>query len=200
MFPYSLGADDEPDSQVLKDLPKKTERIEWCEMTALQKAIYRDALQRSRKAVLDATTTPPSDTTTNGKVKQRPRNTKKSKDASANVLMDLRKAASHPMLFRRLFDDAAIKVMARQCMKEPEFSGSNYNFIVEDMEVMTDAELQAFSLKYKVGRFLQYYLCLTFIFSLQGNLRKNLIVSKMLERYQCFSRYWIGTQRRGAEF
>jgi SWI/SNF-related matrix-associated actin-dependent regulator of chromatin subfamily A containing DEAD/H box 1 len=123
-------------------------------MTALQKAIYRDALQRSRKAVLDVTAIPPSDNAADGKVKKRPRETKKSKDTSTNVLMDLRKAASHPMLFRRLFDDAAIKVMAKQCMAEPEFSGSNYKYIVEDMEVMTDAELQAFSLKYKVRWFL----------------------------------------------
>ena len=151
----------------MKDLPKKTERIEWCEMTALQKAIYRDALQRSRKSVLDATTTPPSDTTADGKMKKRPRDTKKSKDTSTNVLMDLRKAASHPMLFRRLFDDTVVKIMAKECMKEPEFSGSNYNFIVEDMEVMTDAELQTFSLKYKVGRFLNaYHSCLTFAHNL----------------------------------
>jgi len=34
---------------VLKDLPTKTERIEWCEMTDLQHSIYRDTLQRSRK-------------------------------------------------------------------------------------------------------------------------------------------------------
>jgi SWI/SNF-related matrix-associated actin-dependent regulator of chromatin subfamily A containing DEAD/H box 1 len=120
-------------------------------MTALQKAIYRDALQRSRKAVLEVTATLSPDTLVNGKGKKGPRDAKRPKDTSTNVLMDLRKAASHPMLFRRLFDDAVIKVMAKQCMKEPEFSGSNYDFIVEDMEVMTDAELQAFSLKYKVG-------------------------------------------------
>ena len=132
-------------------------------MTPLQKSIYRDALQRSRKAVLDATATPPSDTGANGKKgKKGSRETKKAKDTSTNVLMDLRKAASHPMLFRRLFDDSVVKVLAKQCMKEPEFSASNYNFIVEDMEVMTDAELQAFSLKYKVRPFIfAYNPCLT---------------------------------------
>lgn len=154
--------DVEPGLQVLKDLPKKTERIEWCEMTALQKSIYRDALQRSRKAVIEATASLPSDTLINGKVKKGPRETKKSKDTSTNVLMDLRKAASHPMLFRRLFDDAVVKVLAKQCMKEPEYSGSNYDFIVEDMEVMTDAELQAFTLKYKVGGTSIYRSYLTF--------------------------------------
>nr|VWO95023.1 Uncharacterized protein [Ganoderma boninense] len=42
--------------QVLQDLPKKTERIEWCNMTALQKSIYNEALQRSRKTIFDLET------------------------------------------------------------------------------------------------------------------------------------------------
>ncbi|KIO25317.1 hypothetical protein M407DRAFT_210695 [Tulasnella calospora MUT 4182] len=116
--------------QVLKDLPKKTERIEWCEMTSMQRTIYREALQRSRKTVQTLGDESHGDT-------------------SSNVLMDLRKAASHPMLFRRLFDDAKLKVMAKHCLKEPEFCESNYNYVVEDMEVMTDAELQYFCKKYK---------------------------------------------------
>ncbi|GJJ06223.1 hypothetical protein Clacol_000413 [Clathrus columnatus] len=137
---------------VLKDLPKKSERIEWCEMTPLQKSIYRDTLQRSRKAVLELTVAEPEDNPEPTKGKKRPRETKKTKDTSNNVLMDLRKAACHPMLFRRLFDDSVVKAMAKQCMREPEFCESNYKYIVEDMEVMTDAELQVFSLKYKSTR------------------------------------------------
>lgn len=40
-------------AQVLKDLPKKTEQIEWCEMTPLQVEVYQEALTRSKKALLD---------------------------------------------------------------------------------------------------------------------------------------------------
>jgi len=119
-------------------------------MTSLQKSIYRDALKRSRKAVLEGTAIE-DEVEGTGKTKGRKMQGKKNpKDQSTNVLMDLRKAASHPMLFRRLFDDSVVKTLAKQCMKEPEFMDSNYNYIVEDMEVMTDAELQAFCLKYKV--------------------------------------------------
>lgn len=141
---------------MLKDLPKKSERIEWCDMTPLQKSIYRDALKRSRKAVLEALTNTEEVEDTRGKGKKKGKDAKKSKDTSNNVLMDLRKAASHPMLFRRLFDDAIIKVLAKQCMNEPEFMNSNYNYIVEDMEVMTDAELQSFCLKYKVRTYFAF--------------------------------------------
>ncbi|KAG8863277.1 hypothetical protein FRB96_008768 [Tulasnella sp. 330] len=140
--------------QVLKDLPQKTERIEYCYMTPLQRTIYREALKRSRKTIqtlgedgqpLDAAAEP-----------AKPKRTQKSKtgkvmtgDTSSNVLMDLRKAASHPMLFRRHFPLDKIRQMAKSCLKEPEFCESNYQYVIEDMEVMTDAELQFFCKRYK---------------------------------------------------
>lgn len=158
--------------QVLKDLPLKTERIEWCDMTDIQRSIYHDALQRSRKTILDAdgatpdasgTTTP----VTNGKAvkkktKANPRAKDKYLENSSNVLMDLRKAASHPMLFRKLFDDQALNSIAKQLLKEPEFKkrGAVFEYVKEDMEVMTDAELQFFCQGYKSTRkFLQDQNC-----------------------------------------
>lgn len=131
-------------------------------MTDIQRSIYHDALQRSRKTILDAegptpdasgTTTP----VTNGKaVKKKAKANHRAKDKylenSSNVLMDLRKAASHPMLFRKLFDDQALTSIAKQLLKEPEFKkrGAVFEYIKEDMEVMTDAELQFFCQGYKV--------------------------------------------------
>lgn len=146
-----------------KDLPKKTERIEWCSMTKLQESIYRDALQRSRKTILDAeagTGTPTADPAENGvgkPVKKKTRNPARSKDKmylenSSNVLMDLRKASSHPMLFRRRFNDQTLAAVAKVLVKEPDFKkrGAILEFVKEDMEVMTDAELQLFFSEYKV--------------------------------------------------
>ena len=63
--------------------------------------------------------------------------------------MDLRKAANHPLLFRRHFSDSIIKDMARDCLKEPDFAESVYELVIEDMEVMTDGELQHFAKTYK---------------------------------------------------
>ncbi|KAJ6593959.1 SNF2 family N-terminal domain-containing protein [Mycena capillaripes] len=131
--------------QVLTDLPKKTERIEWCEMTALQKSIYSDTLQRSRKFVLETandsregTETPPKTYLEN----------------SSNVLMDLRKGALHPMLFRTHFTDEILSGMTRQLLKEPDFKkrGALFDLVKEDMTVMTDAELQFFCATYKSTR------------------------------------------------
>jgi SWI/SNF-related matrix-associated actin-dependent regulator 1 of chromatin subfamily A len=73
---------------------------------------------------------------------------------SSNVLMDLRKAASHPMLFRTRFTDQSLTSIARQLLKEPDFKkrGAVFDYVKEDMEVMTDAELQFFCATYKVSR------------------------------------------------
>ncbi|KDQ57509.1 hypothetical protein JAAARDRAFT_130772 [Jaapia argillacea MUCL 33604] len=130
--------------QVLKDLPKKTERIEWCDMTPLQRSIYTDAMQRSRKTIFDP-------------AKKKPRPKGKDKvyiENSSNVLMDLRKASSHPMLFRRRFTDETLSSVTKLLLKEPDFKKRNavFQYVKEDMEVMTDAELQLFVATYKSTR------------------------------------------------
>ncbi|KAG6841890.1 hypothetical protein C0991_005620 [Blastosporella zonata] len=149
--------------QVLKDLPNKTERIEWCVMTDLQQSIYQDALQRSRKTILEEPSIegdsenpttkgrkPPKKTArTNGRTKD-----KMYLENSSNVLMDLRKAASHPMLFRTLFTDTILSGITKQLLKEPDFKrrGALYDLVKEDMSVMTDAELQIYCATYKSTR------------------------------------------------
>ncbi|KAI0789135.1 SNF2 family N-terminal domain-containing protein [Abortiporus biennis] len=158
--------------QVLQDLPKKSERIEWCEMTKSQLSIYNEALQRSRKTIFDMEAAQAAEAaelaaaSTNGKGKQPKKKTKanaRAKDKmylenSSNVLMDLRKAALHPMLFRRLYTDEAVSSIAKVLMKEPDFKkrGAVLQYVKEDMEVMTDSELQAYCALYKSTRkFLQ---------------------------------------------
>lgn len=132
-------------------------------MSDLQKTIYNDALQRSRKTIFDledGITTPPDELTLNGSgkaVKKKARANARPKDKlylenSSNVLMDLRKASSHPMLFRRRFTDQTLTAITKLLMKEPDFKkrGAVYEYVKEDMEVMTDAELQLFVAEYKV--------------------------------------------------
>ncbi|CAE6374760.1 unnamed protein product [Rhizoctonia solani] len=150
--------------QVLKDLPNKTEKIVWCTMTGLQRSIYNETMRRSKKELereAAASSTPPPDkkrvkadesAKSQKKTATLKAKTKAAEASSAHVLMDLRKAASHPMLFRRRFDDGIIRKMAKMCLKEPEFMDSVEELVVEDMEVMTDAELQVFAKRYKSCR------------------------------------------------
>lgn len=142
--------------KVLKDLPNKTERIEWCDMTDLQRSIYRDTLRRSRNTIVE--TGPEAGTEVpSGKQAKKPRPNTRPKDKlysenSTNVLMDLRKAASHPMLFRTRFSDEILIGITKQLLKEPDFRkrGAIFDHVKEDMSVMTDAELQVFCATYKV--------------------------------------------------
>ncbi|KAL0577316.1 DNA-dependent ATPase fun30 [Marasmius crinis-equi] len=146
--------------KVLNDLPKKSERIEWCETTQRQKSLYKDTLQRSRKTIIEAAEA--ADSSDQGKSKTKATKTKpKPKprqkqyaENSANVLMDLRKAALHPMLFRSRFTDDTLAGIAKQLLKEPDFKkrGAVFDIVKEDMEVMTDAELQYFCGTYKSTR------------------------------------------------
>lgn len=133
-------------------------------MTTLQQSIYTDALQRSRKTIVEADEQVieiPDDTgQSNGRAKnskKKPKANTKEKNKvylenSTNVLMDLRKAASHPMLFRTKFTDNVLSGITKQLLKEPDFKkrGAVFDLVKEDMSVMTDAELQVFCATYKV--------------------------------------------------
>lgn len=148
--------------QVLKDLPKKLERIEYCDMSNLQKTVYRETMVRSKKALMDPTKTggPLTSPETRAKKNAASKTGRTSTESSsANVLMDLRKAANHPMLFRRLYDDKKLRNMAKDCLKELEFMDRDSGLIYEDMEVMTDFELHRFCQQYPVGPFFMLLPC-----------------------------------------
>ena len=106
--------------QVLKYLPAKTRRVEYCEMSESQSEIY--AKEKARAL----------------------RTGEKPSNETSNIMMNLRKASIHPLLFRRLYDDNIIAKMSKACLGEQEFEQSNAELVFEDMEVMTDMELQRF--------------------------------------------------------
>ena len=49
---------------------------------------------------------------------------------SSNVLMELRKAALHPLLFRVIFDDSKLQEMSKAIMMEPEYATANQTYIL----------------------------------------------------------------------
>ncbi|POS84439.1 hypothetical protein EPUL_006168 [Erysiphe pulchra] len=82
-------------AQVLKHLPTKHCRTKYCALHNSQREIYEGHLEQARQ-----------------RVKARLENSKVIKTEEKNPLMQLRKAAIHPLLFRRHFDDAKIEKMA----------------------------------------------------------------------------------------
>ena len=146
---------------VLKDLPKKIERVIYCDLVPDQRALYDRVIMQSSMALqgvlgegdddaasleaaaasLDAVDLDSMDSMTKTKAIKTAAKTKKptataakkSINEFANVLMQLRKAADHPMLFRELYKDSDLKKMAREITKEIEFCDSNIDYVEVDM-------------------------------------------------------------------
>jgi SWI/SNF-related matrix-associated actin-dependent regulator of chromatin subfamily A containing DEAD/H box 1 len=93
--------------QVLQ-LPTKHSRIEYCDMTPAQDEHYANILEAAQKFFA-------AKASAKGKG---------SSKQSSNILMQLRKAAIHPLLGRRLFDDAKLERIAKLCVKHKYFQGS----------------------------------------------------------------------------
>ena len=81
--------------QVLKHLPAKTCRVEYCTLHPAQKEIYDGHLEQARE-----------------RARIRVEGGKVPKSDENNPLMQLRKAAIHPLLFRRHFTNKKIEKMA----------------------------------------------------------------------------------------
>lgn len=101
--------------QVLKHLPRKARRVEYCDLSPAQAELYDK--EKSHALTLVAAR----------------KAGKKTGNESSNIMMALRKASLHPLLFRRLYDDKTIGRMAKACSREEEFRQSNIDLIYEDM-------------------------------------------------------------------
>ncbi|KNE65251.1 hypothetical protein AMAG_10896 [Allomyces macrogynus ATCC 38327] len=119
-------------TQVLGDLPPKHVRVVHCTLEGGQRVLYDELVRASQDAV------------SAGAAKQ-----------FKNYLMDLRKAAAHPLLFRRRFDDATVKTMARHLMKEEPYWDANVQYVTEDLLICSDFELEGMCRKYpkSLGKF-----------------------------------------------
>ena len=115
--------------QVLKHLPKKHSKIEYCQLNDVQRKLYDNAIKNAkqyREKVHNGTLTAED---------------KKNMD-SKNLIMTLRKASIHPLLFREIYNDRMIDKMSTAILSEPAYSiDGNKQYIKEDMSYMTDFEL-----------------------------------------------------------
>jgi len=119
MAPFVLRRKKE---QVDSALPPKTRRIEYCDMTKRQKQVYDDYTEvhqealRNRKAGITS--------------------------IPQNYLMDRRKAAIHPLLFRYLYDNADIERMHKKVPREKGvYKGWSALKMKEEMEWWHDFRL-----------------------------------------------------------
>lgn len=102
--------------QVLKDLPPKSSRVEYCDLTNTQAEIYETERARVKELGIKD-------------------------NKSANILMKLRQAALHPMLFRRHYKDSMLPKIAKACLKDPQFEQSDPDLIQLEIKEYSDLEL-----------------------------------------------------------
>ncbi|KAF7504655.1 hypothetical protein GJ744_002009 [Endocarpon pusillum] len=110
--------------QVLKDLPKKISRVEYCSMTEVQQSIYSEQQERA-KDVMD----------------RRAAGEQMSAKDSANILMKLRQAAIHPFLFRRIYTEKTLRQISKACLKDEQWAHSNPNLIYQELIAYSDMEI-----------------------------------------------------------
>lgn len=136
-------------AQVMKELPAKEQEVIHCEMTEFQKLVYRNLLAESRKTFAGEGKSfkDPIEigATSGSKKKNATAKAKKSTNDGVrvlnNILMQLRKAACHPMLQRRTYDDAELRRMSKLILKEEPYWDSQISLVYEDMTHMSDLEL-----------------------------------------------------------
>ncbi|KAH8676834.1 SNF2 family N-terminal domain-containing protein [Tricladium varicosporioides] len=123
-------------AQVLKHLPTKTCRVEYTTLHPSQKKIYDGHLDQARE-----------------RARLRVEGGKIPKNDENNPLMQLRKAAIHPLLFRRHFTDEKIEKMADILRKKdpvnfPTDRDHRREHLVEEMRAGSDYWLHQWCLDY----------------------------------------------------
>ncbi|XP_040011692.1 SWI/SNF-related matrix-associated actin-dependent regulator of chromatin subfamily A containing DEAD/H box 1A [Xiphias gladius] len=111
-------------SEVLKQLPAKEEKVEFCSMSEKQQVLYQTLFKKLKAS-------------TNGEKRE-----------LCNVMMQLRKMANHPLLHRQYYTTEKLRAMSKLMLKEPTHFDADAALIQEDMEVMSDFELHRLCQQY----------------------------------------------------
>lgn len=121
-------------AQVLKHLPAKTCRVEYCTLRPAQKEIYDGHLDQARE-----------------RARIRVEGGKVPKSDENNPLMQLRKAAIHSLLFRRHFTNAKIEKMADILRKKEPVNfpaSAKRAHLIEEMQKGSDFWLHQWCIDY----------------------------------------------------
>lgn len=128
---------------VLKDLPQKIQVVEHCAMTKNQAAVYSDIITNTKKSYeksLLETDEP-----------RRPKSAMTEQfENMSNVIVHLRKAADHPLLFRKIYNNDLLRKMTKEIRRDVKYWDTNEEYVYEDMTVMSDFELHKLCQENKV--------------------------------------------------
>ena len=126
-------------SDVLKNLPEKTEEVIQVPMIKSQHESYSNMKQEYKNRAKDIA---------DGKVVAK-------NDFGMSMIMNLRKLAIHPLLIRNHFDTSQVRQMARILKEDQSHENAEEKFIIEDLSVMSDFDINSTCLAYRCIRHLQ---------------------------------------------
>lgn len=107
-------------SQVHSDLPEKIQVIKRCTMTERQSQVYQTVVQNSKKRLDEKVQFENNDSDNKELTDLMTSSTKAPEYRQVNpvnILMELRKAANHPLLLRRIYNDELLRTMAKEIMR-----------------------------------------------------------------------------------
>lgn len=110
-------------SQVARNLPVKSSKVEFCDLTPEQNEIYQ---LWYNKAV---------------SIRERRERGEDVGQETTHILMKLRQAAIHPWLFRRLFKDSMLPKIAKTCLKDEQWAQSDPSLILVELDHYSDMEV-----------------------------------------------------------
>lgn len=116
--------------QVLSDMPLKTNTVLECELTEAQASVYEEYEKKFRMEPWQ-------------RAAGRTSSTGRQNDQN-NVWMQLRKAALHPLLFRRHFSDSEVEKMGQILMDrvpQSELHQPNIKHLIQELKNSSDFEL-----------------------------------------------------------
>ncbi|XP_031844634.1 SWI/SNF-related, matrix-associated actin-dependent regulator of chromatin, subfamily a, containing DEAD/H box 1 [Nomia melanderi] len=113
-------------SEVLRDLPQKTDRVIRVPMTEKQNKMYRNLIAEF-SAEADQS----------------------SQVNGIGMMMQLRKLANHPLLVRDYYNESKLKVIASRLAKEHGYKQKNPDYVFEDLQCMSDYQINQLTRTYK---------------------------------------------------
>jgi len=138
-------------SEVLTQLPKKKEKVTKVPLTPSQHELYAGLVADYRERAKAVSEAIPLARIINV-IKIENGAPRDPNESGVGLLMNLRKAANHPLLIRSHYNEELIRKLARKLKKlDSGHREANVKFIEEDLSVMHDFAIHKTCLAYRVS-------------------------------------------------
>ncbi|XP_034832478.1 SWI/SNF-related matrix-associated actin-dependent regulator of chromatin subfamily A containing DEAD/H box 1 homolog [Maniola hyperantus] len=115
-------------TDVLQDLPKKTNQTVLCPMSEKQQRQYKDLIAgfSAKDGTIHSTT----------------------EQNGMSMMMDMRKLANHPLLLRYFYDQNTTRKIASRLVKDPGYKEKNEQYAFEDLMCKSDFQMHQLTQQY----------------------------------------------------